>query len=112
MFSQRGHALFSLIENCEKPVIAAVNGFALGAGCELALACAMRIAPENAHFGQPGIKLGIIPGYGGSQRLPRLIGKGRALQILLTGNMIKADEAFRIGLVNEVVASAELLRLS
>jgi enoyl-CoA hydratase len=108
-FSQRGQALFSLIENCGKPVIAAVNGFALGGGCELALACAMRIASENAHFGQPEIKIGIIPGYGGSQRLPRLIGKGRALQILLTGDMIKADEAFRIGLVNEVVASAELL---
>ncbi len=108
-FSVRGQAVFSLAENCGKPVIAAVNGFALGGGCELALACTFRIASENARFGQPETKLGIIPGYGGSQRLPRLIGKGRALQIILTGEMIKADEALRIGLVNEVAAFAELL---
>jgi len=107
--SARGHALFSLVENCGKPVIAAVNGFALGGGDELALSCTFRIASENARFGQPEIKLGIIPGYGGTQRLPRLIGKGRALQLILTGDMIKADEALRIGLVNEVVAAAELL---
>jgi enoyl-CoA hydratase len=107
--SVSGQAIFSLAENCGKPVIAAVNGFALGGGCELALACTFRIASENARFGQPENKLGIIPGYGGSQRLPRLVGKGRALQIILTGDMIKADEALRIGLVNEVVASAELL---
>jgi len=108
-FSQRGQALFSLIENCGKPVIAAVNGFALGGGCELALACTMRIASENARFGQPEIKLGIIPGYGGSQRLPRLVGKGRALQILLTGEMIEANEALRLGLVNAVLPSERLL---
>jgi enoyl-CoA hydratase len=105
----RGQALFSLVENCGKPVIAAINGFALGGGDELALACSFRIASENARFGQPEIKLGIIPGYGGTQRLARLIGKGRALQIILTGDMIKADEALRIGLVNEVVAAAELM---
>jgi enoyl-CoA hydratase/carnithine racemase len=108
-FALRGQALFSEIENCGKPVIAAVNGFALGGGCELALACTIRIASENARFGQPESKLGIIPGSGGTQRLPRLVGKGRALQIILTGEMVKADEALRIGLVNEVVAPAELL---
>jgi enoyl-CoA hydratase len=107
--SVRGQAVFSLIENCGKPVIAAVNGFALGGGCELALACTIRIASDNARFGQPETKLGLIPGYGGTQRLPRLIGKGRALQIILTADMVKADEALRIGLVNEVVALAELL---
>jgi enoyl-CoA hydratase len=105
----RGQALFNLIETCGKPVIAAVNGFALGGGCELALACTIRIASENARFGQPETKLGLIPGYGGTQRLPRLIGKGRALQIILTGEMVRADEAYRIGLVNEVLPSAELL---
>jgi enoyl-CoA hydratase len=108
-FSERGQAVFSLVENCGKPVIAAVNGFALGGGCELALACTLRIASENARFGQPEIKLGIIPGYGGTQRLPRLVGQGRALQIMLTGEMIHADEACRIGLVNEVLPAAELL---
>ncbi len=107
--SQRTQAVFSLIENCGKPVIAAVNGFALGGGCELALACAMRVASENARFGQPEIKLGLIPGFGGTQRLPRLVGKGRALQMLLTGEMIGAEEAFRIGLVNAVLPAAELL---
>jgi enoyl-CoA hydratase len=105
----RGQALFSLVENCGKPVIAAINGFALGGGNELALACTIRIASENARFGQPEIKLGIIPGYGGTQRLARVIGKGRALQIILTGDMVKADEALRIGLVNEIVPLAELL---
>jgi enoyl-CoA hydratase len=107
--SVRGQAVFSLVENCGKPVIAAVNGFALGGGCELALACTLRLASENARFGQPEIKLGIIPGYGGTQRLPRLVGKGRALQIMLTGELIDAGEAYRIGLVNEVLPSAELL---
>jgi len=107
--SVRGQAVFSLVENCGKPVIAAVNGFALGGGCELALACSFRIASETARFGQPETKLGLIPGYGGTQRLARLIGKGRALQIILTADMVKADEALRIGLVNEVLAAAELL---
>ena len=108
-FAARGQALFSLIESCGKPVIAAVNGFALGGGNELAIACTIRIASENARFGQPEIKLGIIPGYGGTQRLARLVGKGRAQQILLTGDMVNADEALRIGLVNEVVPFVELL---
>jgi enoyl-CoA hydratase len=98
-----------LIESCGKPVIACVNGFALGGGCELALSCTMRLASDNAKFAQPEVKLGIIPGFGGSQRLPRLIGKGLASQILLTGEMISAQEALRIGLVNEVVAAAELI---
>lgn len=105
----RGQALFSLIEDLGKPVIAAVNGFALGAGCELALACSIRLAADSARFGQPEIKLGLIPGYGGTQRLPRLIGKGRALEILLTGEMIDAGEALLIGLVNQVVPAAQLL---
>jgi enoyl-CoA hydratase len=90
-------------------VIAAVNGFALGGGCELAMACHIRIASELAKFGQPEVKLGLIPGYGGTQRLPRLVGRGRALQLLLTGEMIDAQEAYRIGLVNRVVQAAELL---
>ncbi len=107
--AQRTQAIFSLIENCGKPVIAAVNGFALGGGCELAMACTFRIASQNARFGQPEVKLGLIPGFGGTQRLPRLVGKGRALQMLLTGEMIAAEEALRIGLVNAVLPSAELL---
>jgi enoyl-CoA hydratase len=105
----RGQALFNLIENLGKPVIACVNGFALGGGCELAMACTMRLASENAKFGQPEVKLGIIPGYGGSQRLPRLVGKGIAMQIVLTADMVNAQDALRIGLVNEVVAAAELI---
>jgi enoyl-CoA hydratase len=104
-----GQAVFNSIEQLGKPVIAAVNGYALGGGCELAMACTLRIASENAMFGQPEVKLGIIPGYGGSQRLPRLVGKGRALQILLTGDMVPAAEALRIGLVNQVVPQAELM---
>jgi enoyl-CoA hydratase len=105
----RGQRLFDRIENCGKPVIACINGFALGGGCELALACTFRIASETAKFGQPEVKLGIIPGYGGSQRLPRLVGKGAALKMILTGEMIPALEALRIGLVEEVVAPGELL---
>lgn len=101
--ARRGQEVFSRFETCPKPVIAAVNGFALGGGCELAMACHARIASESAKFGQPEVKLGFIPGYGGTQRLTRLIGRGRALQLLLTGEMIDAAEAFRIGLVNRVV---------
>jgi enoyl-CoA hydratase/carnithine racemase len=104
-----GQALTILIENLGKPVVAAVNGFALGGGCELAMACTFRIAAESAKFGQPEVKLGIMPGYGGSQRLPRLVGKGRALQIILSGDVISAQEAYRIGLVNEIVPSANLI---
>lgn len=104
-----GQAVFRRIERCAKPVIAAVNGFALGGGCELAMACHIRIASENARFGQPEAKLGIAPGYGGTVRLPRLVGKGRALELLLTGQMIDAAEAFRIGLVNRVVSFDQLL---
>jgi enoyl-CoA hydratase/carnithine racemase len=107
--TRRGQALMSLIENLGKPVIAAVNGFALGGGCEAALASTIRLAAENAKFGLPEVKLGIIPGYGGTQRLPRLVGKGVALQLILTGEMIGAQEAYRIGLVNEVVPPAELI---
>jgi len=101
-FSRRGQAVFSLIESSRIPVIAAVNGFALGGGCELALSCHLRYASDQAVFGQPEVKLGVIAGYGGTQRLPRLIGMGRALDLLLTGRMVKADEAFQLGLVNEV----------
>ena len=105
--SARGQGVFDLIENFSKPVIAAVNGFALGGGCELAMACHMRIASDRARFGQPEVNLGIIPGYGGTQRLPQLIGRGRALEYLMTGDMIGADEAYRIGLVNHVVPHGE-----
>jgi len=100
--SQRGHDIFFMIERFPKPVIAAVNGFALGGGCELAMACHMRVAGPNAKFGQPEVNLGIVPGYGGSQRLVQLIGKGKAMELLLTGNMIGAEEAHRLGLVNAV----------
>ncbi len=105
----RGQAVLDLIENCGKPVIAAINGFALGGGCELAMACTLRIASETAKLGQPEVKLGLIPGYGGSQRLPRLVGKGAALKLLLTAEIISSAEAFRIGLVDEVVPAADLL---
>jgi enoyl-CoA hydratase len=104
-----GQGVTSLIENLGKPVIAAVNGFALGGGCELAMACTIRLAVETAKFGQPEVKLGIMPGYGGTQRLPRLVGKGRALQLILTGEIIGAQEAYRIGLVNEIVPNADLI---
>ena len=107
--SRRGHALMDAIEMLGKPVVAAVNGYALGGGCELAMACTVRIAAENAKFGQPEVALGLIPGYGGTQRLSRLIGKGRALQMILSGRNIDAHEAFRIGLVNEVANGDQLL---
>ena len=110
--AQRGQRVFRRFETSPKPTLAAVNGFALGGGCELAMACHMRIASDTAKFGQPEVKLGIVPGYGGSQRLPRLVGKGRALQLLLTGEMIDAAEAYRIGLVNRVVPAAELISVS
>ncbi len=104
-----GQQVFRRLERCGKPVIAAVNGFALGGGCELAMACHLRVASENARFGQPEVKLGIAPGYGGTVRLPRLVGRPRALELLLTGEMIDAAEAHRIGLVNRVVPAARLL---
>jgi enoyl-CoA hydratase/carnithine racemase len=107
--SRYGQEVLDLIETLGKPVIAAVNGFALGGGCETAMACTMRIAVETARFGQPEVKLGLLPGGGGTQRMPRLIGKGRALQLILTGEMIDAREAWRLGLVNEVVAAADLI---
>ena len=107
--AQRGQAVLRRLETCGKPGIAAINGFALGGGCELAMACHIRIASENAKFGQPEVKLGIAPGYGGTQRLPRLVGKGIAMQLILTGEMIDAQEAYRIGLVNKVVPAADLL---
>ncbi len=107
--ARRGQLLFDAIEHLGKPVIAAVNGFALGGGCELAMACTLRLAADTARFGQPEINLGLIPGYAGSQRLPRLVGKGIALEILLTGDMVPAQRAFEIGLVNRVVPAADLL---
>src|SRR6058998_327134 len=105
----RGQAVLRRLETCGKPVIAAINGFALGGGCELAMACHVRIAADTAKFGQPEVKLGIAPGYGGTQRLPRLVGKGRAIQLILTGEMIDAAEAYRIGLVNKIVPAADLI---
>ena len=104
-----GQHVFDLVENMGKPVIAAINGFALGGGCELAMACTLRIAADSAKLGQPEINLGIIPGFAGSQRLPRLVGKGRALQLLLTGSMIGAEEALRVGLVDRVVPATQLM---
>jgi enoyl-CoA hydratase/carnithine racemase len=107
--SRFGQEVLDLIENLGKPVIAAVNGFALGGGCETAMACTIRIAADSAKFGQPEVTLGLVPGGGGTQRLPRLVGKGRALQLILSGETISAQEAYRIGLVNEVVPAAELI---
>jgi enoyl-CoA hydratase len=107
--SRFGQAVLDFIENLGKPVVAAVNGFALGGGCETAMACTIRIAVDSAKFGQPEVALGLLPGGGGTQRLPRLVGKGRALQIILSGEMISAQEAHRIGLVNEIVAAADLI---
>ena len=107
--AQKGHRIFNQIECATKPVIAAVNGFALGGGCELAMACHIRIASSNARFGQPEINLGLIPGYGGTQRLTKLVGRGKALELLLTGNAITADEALQSGLVNHVVAPENLM---
>ena len=107
--ARRGQALFDRIERLGKPVIAAINGFALGGGCELAMACTLRLAADSAKLGQPEINLGLLPGYAGSQRLPRLVGRGRALELLLLGHQITAEEAWRIGLVNRVVPAADLM---
>ena len=107
--SKRGQDIFFKIENSKKPIVAAVNGFALGGGCELAMACHFRVASTNAKFGQPEVNLGLIPGYGGTQRLTQLIGKGRAIELLISGNMIDADTALQYGLVNYVVPAEELL---
>jgi enoyl-CoA hydratase len=110
MLSQSGQEnVFNKIENCSKPIVAAVNGFALGGGCELAMACHFRLASDNAKFGQPEVNLGLIPGYGGTQRLTHLIGKGKAMELMMTGNMIDANEALHLGLVNHVTTSANLL---
>lgn len=107
--SQRGQDVYRMIEQFPKPVLAAVNGFALGGGCELAMACHLRVASENARFGQPEVNLGIIPGYGGTQRLIQYIGKGKAMELLLTGDMLDAREALQLGLVNHVVPAEELM---
>lgn len=109
LFAEKGQAVFSLIEKLGKPVIAAVNGFALGGGCELALACHIRIANDKAKFGQPEVNLGIIPGYGGTQRLTRLVGSGKAAELILTGDLIDANEALRIGLINHIYSAEDLL---
>ncbi|MGO9391454.1 enoyl-CoA hydratase-related protein [Rhodoblastus sp.] len=108
-YSRQGQAVLDLIETFGKPVVAAVNGYALGGGCETAMACAIRLGSDNAKFGQPEVKLGLIPGFGGTQRLARLVGKGRALQLILSGATIDAQEAYRVGLVNEIVPHADLL---
>jgi len=107
--TRRGQALTDLIENLGKPVVAAVNGFALGGGCELAMSCTIRIAAESAKFGQPEVKLGVMPGYGGTQRMPRLVGRGRALKLILSGDIIDAAEAYRIGLVDELEPDAHVI---
>ncbi|MGY2904191.1 enoyl-CoA hydratase-related protein [Bradyrhizobium sp. URHC0002] len=107
--SRLGQQVLDLVENLGKPVVAAINGFALGGGCETAMACTIRIAVEHARFGQPEVRLGLIPGGGGTQRLPRLVGKGRAHRLILSGGMIGAQEAYRIGLVNEVVPASDLI---
>jgi enoyl-CoA hydratase len=107
--SADGHVVFKHIEDCSKPVIAAVNGFALGGGCELAMSCHLRVASDNAKFGQPEVKLGVIPGYAGTQRLVQLIGKGKAMELLMTADMIGAEEAHRLGLVNHVVPQEQLM---
>ncbi|ASZ14771.1 enoyl-CoA hydratase/isomerase family protein [Chitinophaga pendula] len=107
--AKRGQVIFQRIEDCPKPIIAAVNGFALGGGCELAMACHFRVASANAKFGQPEVKLGLIPGYGGTQRLTQLIGKGKALELMMTADMIGAEEAHQLGLVNHVVGKEELM---
>jgi enoyl-CoA hydratase len=107
--AREGQALMTMIENLGKPVVAALNGYAIGSGCELALACTMRIAAEHARFSQPEVRMGLIPGFGGTQRLPRLIGKSRALQMILSGDMMDAQEACRIGLVDEIVPAKKLI---
>lgn len=108
-FAQNGQRLFKLIEDCPKPVIAAVNGYALGGGCELAMACHIRLAADDAKFGQPEVNLGIIPGYGGTQRLTQLVGRGKALELMMTGDLISAEEAKTIGLVNHVIPKKDLM---
>ena len=108
-YAERGQAIFRRIETLGKPVIAAINGFALGGGCELAMACTLRLASETARLGQPEVKLGVIAGFGGTQRLPRLVGRGAALKLLLTGAIVSADEALRIGLVDEIVPADQLM---
>ena len=111
--AQQGQeSLFDFIENLKTPVIAAINGFALGGGLELAMSCHIRIASDNAKMGLPEVSLGVIPGYGGTQRLPQLVGKGRAMELIMTAGMIPADEAYRVGLVNHVVPQAELIEFT
>ncbi len=110
--AKKGQTIFSKIEHHSKPIIAAVNGFALGGGCELAMSCHFRLASENARFGQPEINLGLIPGYGGTQRLPRLVGKGKAMEMMMTGEHITSEEAFRIGLVNQICKQEELIEIA